>query len=133
MNANLPCEDWDRLESIAGSFTMRKDALEEPEIHVKRVRKPNGRRVVEQKVITHTSSLMDHVRDGGIVVDELCGADVIEFDGTGSPLPRIVCRLLYAPSRTCSRASCRRPRRSSSRFALVLGLEPTSRFGVLSG
>ncbi|MBR3312844.1 MAG: hypothetical protein IKG18_01760 [Atopobiaceae bacterium] len=96
MNANLPREDWDRLESIAGSFTIRKDALEEPEIHVKRVRKPNGRRVIEQKVITHVPSLHDHMRDGGIVVDDLCGADRIEFEGTGNPLPRIVCRLLYA-------------------------------------
>ena len=95
-NANLPHEDWDRLESIAGSFTIRKVALEEPEVHVRRVRKPNGRRVVEQKVITHTPSLMDHVRDGGIVVDELCGADGIEFEGTGDPPPRIVRQLLYA-------------------------------------
>ncbi len=95
-NANLPRDDWDRLESIAGSFTIRKDALEEPEVHVRRVRKPNGRRVIEQKVITHFPSLHDHLRDGGIVVDDLCGADKIEFKGTGNPLPRIVCRLLYA-------------------------------------
>ena len=60
------------------------------------MRKPNGRRVIEQKVITHTPSLMEHVRDGGIVVDELCGADRREFEETGNPLPRILRQLLYA-------------------------------------
>ena len=94
-NANLPRDDWDKLESIAGFFTLRKDALEEPEVHTRRVRKPNGRKVIERKVITHTPSLMNHVRNGGIVVDELCGADRIEFEVTGDPLPRILLQLLY--------------------------------------
>ena len=95
-NANLPRSEWDRLEAIIGSFTIRKDALEEPEIHVRRVRKPSGRRVIEQKVVTHVPNLREHMRDGGIVVDELCGADRIEFEGTGDPLPRILRQLLYA-------------------------------------
>jgi hypothetical protein len=95
-NANLPRDDWDRLESVVGSFTIRKDALEEPDIHVRRVRKPSGRRVIEQKVITHVPSLHEHVRNGGIVVDELCGADRIEFGEAGDPLPRILRQLLCA-------------------------------------
>lgn len=95
-NWNLPKDEAKSLEAIEGSFTIRASALEEPEVHTKRVRKPNGRKVVEEKVITHIPDLMGHVNDGGIVVDALCGVDEKErSEGTACVLPRIIRQLLY--------------------------------------
>lgn len=94
-NWNLDKAEAAQLEAIVGAFTISKGSLEEPEVHVKRVRKPNGRKVLQEKVITHVPSIGEHVRAGGIVIDELCGVDRKEFEETGSPLPRIVRQLLY--------------------------------------
>lgn len=56
---------------------------------------PNGRKVLEEKVITHTPDLMEHVRDGGIVIGSLCGVDAREqASGVEYRLPRIVYHLL---------------------------------------
>ena len=74
-NWNLDKAEAAQLEAIVGAFTISKEALEEPEVHVKRVRKPNGRKVLQEKVITHVPSIGEHVRSGDIVIDELCGVD----------------------------------------------------------
>ncbi|WP_373577090.1 hypothetical protein [Parafannyhessea umbonata] len=57
-------------------FTIQKSALEEPEIHEKVVRGPNGRKRLVRKKITHFPHIDVHMEDGTVRVDELCGVDV---------------------------------------------------------
>ena len=47
-------------------------------MHTKRVRKSKKHKRVVSKVIPHFPDVWAHIRDGGIVVDELCGLDAYE-------------------------------------------------------
>ena len=75
-NLNLPRGERERAEAIEGMFTIQKSALEEPEIHEKVVRGPNGRKRLVRKKITHFPNVYAHIEDGTVRVDELCGVDV---------------------------------------------------------
>lgn len=75
-NLNLPRGERERVEAIEGMFTIQKSALEEPEIHEKVVRGPNGRKRLVRKKITHFPHIEDHIEDGTVQVDELCGVDI---------------------------------------------------------
>lgn len=75
-NLNLPRGERERVEAIEGMFTIQKSALEEPEIHEKVVRGPNGRKRLVRKKITHFPNICAHIEDGTVKVDELCGVDV---------------------------------------------------------
>jgi hypothetical protein len=75
-NLNLPKDERERVEAIEGMFTIQKSALEEPEIHEKVVRGPNGRKRLVRKKITHFPHIDEHIEDGTVKVDELCGVDV---------------------------------------------------------
>ncbi len=70
---NLP-EALQERTSAPGSLTIMKRSLEEPEVHVKRARK-SKRHVMVDKVILHRPDVTKHLRDGDIVVDELCALD----------------------------------------------------------
>ena len=95
-NWNLPKDEADALEADEGFFTIRKDALEEPEIHSKVVRSPGARRTRWTKIVPHFPNIGQHLDDGGIVIDELCGVDKRESGETGTRLPRIVHNLLVS-------------------------------------
>lgn len=95
-NWNLPKEEARRLEAVRGAFSIRLDALEEPELSVGRAKLPGRcRKAVREKVVTHLPDLSAHLTDGGITVDALCGLDELERAQTGTVLPRVVRLLLY--------------------------------------
>lgn len=77
-------EDWnlpkDMQEEIAfeGSFTISRDALEEPEVRTRRTRRTRRRKDVLSRVVPHFPHVWNHVADGGIVIDDLCGLDIYE-------------------------------------------------------
>ena len=75
-NLNLPRGEEERVEAIEGMFTIQKPAFEGPEIHEKVVREANGRKRLVRKKITHSPHTEDHIEDGTVRVDELCGVDV---------------------------------------------------------
>lgn len=75
-NLNLPKGERERFAAIEGMFTIQKSTLEEPEIHEKVVRRPNGRKGLVRKKITHLPHIDGHIEDGTVQVDELCGVDV---------------------------------------------------------
>jgi hypothetical protein len=69
-------------------FTIQKSALEEPEIHERVVRGPNGRKRLVRKKIMHFPHIDERIEDGTVQVDELCGVD-IAFKESGT-YPRCV-------------------------------------------
>ena len=94
-NWNLSEAVWERAEGVEGSFTVRLDALEEPDVHVRRTTVPGQRRkVVTEKLVTHSPDITSHLEDGGIVIDGYCGVDALELEGTDVVLPRVVRILL---------------------------------------
>lgn len=75
-NLSLPKDERERVEAIEGMFTIQKSALEEPEIHERVVRGSNGRKRLVRKKITHFPHIDEHIEDGTVRMDELCGVDV---------------------------------------------------------
>ena len=81
---------------MEGGFTVRLDALEEPEVHVRRTKVPGKRhKVVSEKVVKQLPDITSHLEDGDIVIDGYCGVDVLELEGTNAVLPRVVRILLW--------------------------------------
>ena len=92
-NWNLPEELREKLEPIEGMFTIQKSALEEPEIHEKVVRKPNGRKKLVRKKVMHFPDVPGHIEEGTVTIDKLCGVDTAYLKP--NPFPRCVRELLY--------------------------------------
>ena len=92
-NWNLGSEERRRLETIPGSFTIAKTALEEPEIRLVRERTSKHQRRIIEKRIPHFPAINQHLADGGIVLDEPCGIDSLESVGDGR-LPSVANRLV---------------------------------------
>ncbi|MGO5267858.1 hypothetical protein ACTQ1D_04140 [Parafannyhessea umbonata] len=63
-NLNLPRGEEERVEAIEGMFTIQKSALEEPEIHEKVVKGPNGRKRLVRKKIMHFPHIDERIEDG---------------------------------------------------------------------
>ena len=55
----------ERVECVEGIFTVRPDALEEPEVRVRRTKVPGRRRkVVSDRLVTHPPDITSHFKNG---------------------------------------------------------------------
>ena len=55
-----------------GEILIYKRCLEEPEIHTKIKRRPSGRKYEEVKRITHFPSIVEHIKNGDVVIEKEC-------------------------------------------------------------
>lgn len=62
---------------MPGHFTIQKSCLEEPEIHSRIRRTPSGRKKLVEKKIIHYPDISAHLESGGVIIDELCGVDLL--------------------------------------------------------
>lgn len=92
---DLPDEERGCLAGAEGSFTIRKSALEEPEIRVERGRISKHRRGFVERRIPHLPDVDSHISDGGVTVDSPCGVDELSMCEGGGPVVawRLVARL----------------------------------------
>lgn len=90
---NLKPEVREQLEHIKGSFTIAKSCLEEPEIHRRVKKTPKGKKKFVEKIIVHTPDINAHIASGDVVIDNLCGVDMIRNKSSFSR-PSIVHSLL---------------------------------------
>ena len=64
--------DFSKITSYDGIFIIKKEGLEEPEIHTKFKRKSNGRKIEVQKRVTHLVWPMQKLEKGLVVIDKEC-------------------------------------------------------------
>ena len=55
-----------------GEILIYKRCLEEPEIHTKIKQRPSGRKYEEVKRITHFPNVVEHIRNGDVVIEKEC-------------------------------------------------------------
>lgn len=88
---NLHEADSVEKMKVAGSFIIRKSCLQEPEIH-RRVRKmPNGRKKLVEKKIVISPNIGEAVNNGGIEIEKLCGIDELKSES----IPKYAFALLW--------------------------------------
>ena len=92
-NWNLSRDVRNELGSVAGSFTVMKNSLEEAEVVAKRC-KVNGRKKTVAKRVFHSPDVVSHIKRGDVVLDEPCGVDRLEMEESGHALPRTARHLI---------------------------------------
>ena len=55
-----------------GEILIYKCCLEEPEIHTKIKRRPSGRKYEEVKRVTHFPNVVEHIRNGDVIIEKEC-------------------------------------------------------------
>ena len=64
--------DYSKMLSYDGIFTIKKDGLEEPEIHTKLKRKANGRKILIEKRVPHLVWSLNKLEKGQAIIDKDC-------------------------------------------------------------
>lgn len=75
-DGSLPGEQAEEAGSVEGSFTIRKSALEEPEISIVRGRLSRHRRGFVERRTPHLPDVEAHFASGEVTV-EPCGVDIL--------------------------------------------------------
>lgn len=82
-DGSLPGEQAEEAASVEGSFTIRKSALEEPEIRIERRKISAHRKGFVEKRVPRCPDISAHIEAGEVTVDKLCGIDAMEREAGG--------------------------------------------------
>ena len=76
-----------------GEILIYKRCLEEPDIHTKIKQRPSGHKCEEVKRITHFPNVVEHVRNGDVVIEKECFNAFKRY--SGMEIDYIALNLLY--------------------------------------
>ena len=72
---NINLEGYEAyMEKYDGVIIIDRASLVEPEIHMKRVRRPSGKKVYEEKIIEKEVQLEALLKNGSVKIENSCGA-----------------------------------------------------------
>ena len=89
---DMNLHDFEAVEAMKaiGTIVIKKSCLQEPEIHNRIKKMPNGRKKLVKKKIILFPDIGEAVRNGGVEIEKLCGIDELE----GKRVPKYAFALL---------------------------------------